>query len=116
VRWPADEHATGHIYHAVGVGCLPGPPVTLDPLVGSHRDNLQGSWRRAQPPLPRQRFLRLHAVLSALLTLPFLLCPALSLISFSLILTFGSYILILFCSLSDQGTSERTRSVKIIRR
>ena len=66
--------------------------------------------------VPRQRFLRLHVVLSALLTLPFLLSLTLSLIALPLILTLDSYILILLCSPSDQCTSERARSVKIIRR
>ena len=79
---------------------------------GSYRDNLQGSWRRTLPPAPRQRFLRFHAVLSALLASPFLLPFPCSWIFLLLILTLDSCILILLCCPSHQCTSERARSIK----
>jgi hypothetical protein len=47
--------------------------------------------------VPRQRFLRFHAALSALLTQPFLLSLTLALNFLALILTLDSCILILLC-------------------
>jgi hypothetical protein len=98
----------------VGVGGFPGPPVALGPLAGSHGHHLQDAVVAGVLVAPRQRFLRFHVALSALLTVPFLPSLPLSPIFLLLILPSVSCILILLCSPSHQCTSERARSVKII--